>query len=204
MNTPCKDLCTSETLPVVTRLWHNSLPPITGRIRPKEYCSQTVSSGTVSPTHNPPETYRFNKLREAGGSIRLTLVKAALETADVDPRPPRPLFAHIPAGDGVWLAFDVEQYESQQTRVRARSALTAKIPGDSHVVGEYPISLRGKLGSGVTIVPKRLADTVGVTVGDDVTTIAVGPGVLLFVAEQQVSALDVGSTLEAIRETLPE
>jgi antitoxin component of MazEF toxin-antitoxin module len=157
---------------------------------------------TVSPSHDPPESYQFNKLRDAGGSTRLTLVKSAVDTAGIAPRPPRPQVAHIPAGDGVWLAFDVDQYDSQQTRVEARKALTAQLPGDSRIVGEYPVSLRGKLGSAVTIVPKELAETVGIEIGDQISTVAVTSGVLLFLEEERVSELDIVTILDAIRAVL--
>lgn len=157
---------------------------------------------TVSPSHDPPESYRYNKLRKAGGSTRLTLVKSAVDTAGIDTRPPRPLVAHIPAGDGVWIAFEVDEYGSQQLRVRTRTALTAELSGDRKIVGEYPVPLRGKLGSAVTLVPKRLAETVGIEIGDQISTVAVTSGVLLLLEEERVSELDVAAVLEAIRTVL--
>lgn len=154
----------------------------------------------MSPSNDLPETFQFNKLRDAGGSTRLTLVKSAVAAANIDPKPPRPLIAHIPAGDGIWLGFDVDQYESQQTRVDARTALTAELPGDNRIVGEYPVPLTGKLGSSVTLIPKGLADTVSVSVEDCITTVPVTSGVLLFIQEERASELDTETVLEAIRE----
>lgn len=74
-------------------------------------------------THDPPDSYGFNKLRESGGSNRLTLVKSAVEAADLDPRPPRPVLALIPVGAGTWVRFDVDRYDSQRARVAVRHAL---------------------------------------------------------------------------------
>lgn len=159
---------------------------------------------TVSPQHDPPASCQFNKLRKAGGSKRLTLVKAAVDAAGIESSPPRPLLAHIPAGDGIWLAFDTDQFESQCERVEIRTGLSEHVSPSEQIVGEYPVFLRGKLGSSVTIVPKRLSDSVGVAVEDQITTIAVGTGMLLFLTESAASEIDIELVLERLRQELDD
>lgn len=129
---------------------------------------------------------RFNKLRTTGGSSRLTLVKGAVDEAGIDPRPPRPTLGHLPAGPGVWLAFDLEQYPSQSDRVAARVAVSEALGIDESIVGEFPVELRGKLGSAVTRVPGELVERVDVSVGERLAVIAVAEGALLVAAERVV------------------
>lgn len=156
--------------------------------------------------HDPPEAYRFNKLRDSGGSYRLTLVKDAVERADVDIKPPRPELANIPAGDGAWVGFDTDRYGSQRTRVDVRRAVTAELAPRARIVGEYPVSVRGKLGSAVILVPKQLVDALGLEAAERVTSIAVAPGVLLFVTEEKATApdTDIESALESARRAVPD
>lgn len=166
----------------------------------------TVSTDAMPGAHEPPEDYRFNKLRDSGGSYRLTLVKAAVERADIDPRPSRPELANIPAGDGAWVGFDVDRYGSQRTRVDVRRAVTAELSPGKRIVGEYPVSIRGKLGSAVILVPRQLIDTLGLETAGRVTTIALAPGVLLFVTEAKAKASksDLRAAIEAARSAVPE
>jgi hypothetical protein len=155
--------------------------------------------------HEPPADYRFNKLRDSGGSYRLTLVKDAVERADIDPRPPRPELANIPAGDGAWVGFDVDRYGSQQTRVEVRRAVTAELAPGERIVGEYPVSIRGKLGSAVILVPRQLIDALALETAERMTTIALAPGALLFVTEAKATASepDVEAAIEAARSAVP-
>lgn len=138
----------------------------------------------MSAPHDPPETFRFNKLRSTGGSTRLTLVKDAVDRAAIDPRPPRPELAHIPAAPGVWLAFAVERHSSQADRVAVRTAVSRALGSDAVIVGEFPVELQGKLGSAVTLVPRELVDRAELAGDEDVTTTALGPGALLFATRQ--------------------
>ena len=158
----------------------------------------------MSPDPTQVETARTNKLRTTGGSHRLTLVKAAVDEAGIDPRPPRPTLAHLPAGPGVWLAFDVDQYPSQRDRVAARAAVSDLFEPAEPIVGEFPIQLRGKLGSAVTRVPGELLDRVGLQTGDGVATIAVAPGALLVVAASVAGERpeEVAAAAEAARAAL--
>lgn len=136
----------------------------------------------------PPADYRFNKLRKTGGSHRLTLVKTAVREADLDPGPPRPVLAHIPAANGTWVAFHIRRYPSQQRRVRLRQAVTDELAANQPIVGEYPVELRGKLGSAITLVPKQLVDAVDIRTRDQVTTIAIAPEAVLFISEGATDA----------------
>lgn len=155
--------------------------------------------------HDPPDAYRFNKLRDSSGSHRLTLVKAAIEAAEIDVEPPRPVFAHLPAGEGVWLGFDLERYGSQRTRVAVRRAVTAELDPDARVVGEFPVPMRGKLGSAVVTLPSRLVEEAGLREAERVTAVAVAPGLLLFLTKERAAAAgDVGSALEGARGTLAD
>ena len=149
--------------------------------------------------HNPPADFQFNKLRTAGGSHRLTLVKAAVEQAKIDVGPPRPTIAHIPVGDGVWVGFDVDRYPSQLNRVRIRSQITNSFSPESTVVGEFPVPLQGKLGSAVTLVPKQLVESLESDTDVRVTTVALTPGLLLFATEQRITdgSIDIESVLHA-------
>lgn len=151
----------------------------------------------MSTPHDPPATFRFNKLRTTGGSSRLTLVKAAVERADVDPRPPRPELAHLPAAPGVWLALEVARHPSQTRRVAVRAAVSDCFDPEEPLVGEFPVTLKGKLGSAVTLVPSDLVDRIGLEAGTRVTTVAVGPGALLLVTAEVVDA-DPAAVAEAI------
>lgn len=148
---------------------------------------------------------RTNKLRTTGGSHRLTLVKSAVDEAGIDTRPPRPTLAHLPAGRGVWLAFDVDRYPSQRDRVAARAAVTERFEPTEPVVGEFPVELRGKLGSAVTRVPGELLDRVGLETGDEVATVAVAPGALLVVAAWTAADRPdaVAGAVEAAHAVLP-
>lgn len=158
----------------------------------------------MSASHDPPETYRFNKLRSTGGSARLTLVKAAVDRAEIDARPPRPVFAHLPAAPGAWLAADVDVYESQRRRVEARAAVTGQLATDFSAVGEFPIHLKGKLGSAVTRVPKGVLDHANLEVGEEITAIAVGSGAVLLLTKQVVydDLHDIEETIAAARTSL--
>lgn len=151
------------------------------------------------------ESARANKLRTTGGSHRLTLVKGAVDEADIDTRPPRPTLAHLPAGPGVWLAFDVELYPSQRDRVAARAAVSNRFEPTEPVVGEFPVELRGKLGSAVTRVPGELLDRVGLKTGNEVATIAVAPGALLVIDASTVvdRPVAVAEAIEAAHTALP-
>lgn len=159
---------------------------------------------TVASTHDPPEVYRYNKLRTTGGSSRLTLVKAAVDRADVDPRPPRLELAHLPAAPGVWLALDVARYPAQTDRVAVRSAVSEAIETEGPIVGEFPVTLQGKLGSAVTLVPSDLVDRIDLESGTPVTTVALGPGALLLVAADVVEGEReaVGTAIEWAREAV--
>lgn len=141
----------------------------------------------MSAPHDPPETFRFNKLRSTGGSTRLTLVKDAVDQADIDPRPPRPELAHLPAAPGVWLAFAVERHPSQADRVAVRTAVTEALGSEAPIVGEFPVDLQGKLGSAVTLVPRQLVERADLDVGEDVTTISLGTGALLFATRDVIN-----------------
>jgi hypothetical protein len=143
--------------------------------------------GVVSAPHDPPETFRFNTLRSTGGSTRLTLVKAAVDAAGIDPRPPRPELAHLPAAPGVWLAFAVEEFPSQAERVAVRAAVSEALDSEAPVVGEFPVALQGKLGSAVTLVPRELVDRADLDLGQDVTTVSLGNGALLFVTKAVIN-----------------
>lgn len=158
----------------------------------------------MSTDHAPPETYRFNKLRESSGSHRVTLVKAAVEAADVNPGPPRPVFANLPVGEGAWVAFDVSRYDSQVQRVRARRAATAELAPGTSVVGEFPVSIRGKLGSVVVLVPKQLVEALDLETAEQVTTVAIAPSAFLFLTASRVDAADgeIATAIEAAREAI--
>ena len=142
----------------------------------------------MSTAHDPPRTYAFNKLRTTGGSYRLTLVKAAVNQAAIEVRPPRPVMAHLPAAPGAWIAVDPTVHDSQRTRVAARAAVTAKLAPEYAAVGEFPVHLQGKVGSAVTRVPGEVVERVEVQAGDQLTTIALGPGAVLLVAQRLVSS----------------
>lgn len=154
--------------------------------------------------HDPPETFRFNKLRTTGGSTRLTVVKEAVEGAGIEPRPPRPELAHLPAAPGVWLALDVERYPSQTDRVAIRSAVSDRFPTGEPLVGEFPVELQGKLGSAVTLVPRQLVDRADLEPGERVTAVALHPGALLFLTRTVVEADPDGpaAAIRAARETI--
>ncbi|MFW6435511.1 MAG: hypothetical protein ACOCY1_03950 [Halovenus sp.] len=160
----------------------------------------------MSGKHDPPATYQFNKLRESSGSYRVTLVKDAIEEAEIDTTPPRPVFAHIPAAEGSWIGFDVERYDSQRTRVAVRHAVTAELDSGMQIVGEFPVPLRGKLGSAVLTLPSQLIDGADLRSAERVTTIAVAPGLVLFVTEATVTdpEADVASALDRARQTLAD
>jgi hypothetical protein len=158
----------------------------------------------MAPSHDPPDSFKYNTVREAGGSTRLTMLKAAVDEADIDPSPPRPVFAHIPAAEGIWLAFAVDAYDSQLTRVQVRTALTEAVSPETRIVGEYPIPVTGKLGSAITLVPKRLAEAIDLSIDDGVTTIAVAPELLLFATEDRIASMDVEAALDATRDALPD
>ena len=158
----------------------------------------------MPPPHEPPDTFRFNTLRTTGGSTRLTLVKAAVQEAGIEPRPPRPELAHLPAAPGVWLALDVDRHSEQARRVAVRTAVSEAFGVESPIVGEFPVELQGKLGSAVTLVPRQLVDRAALESGTPVTTIAVGPGALLFVIQPVVDAepAAVTAAIAAAREAL--
>jgi antitoxin component of MazEF toxin-antitoxin module len=142
----------------------------------------------MSTAHDPPRTYGFNKLRTTGGSYRLTLVKAAVNRATIEVRPPRPVLAHLPAAPGAWIAVDPALHESQPTRVEARVAVTGAFEPEYLAVGEFPVHLQGKVGSAVTRIPGEVVERVEVETGDQVTTIALGHGAVLLVAQRLVSS----------------
>lgn len=156
--------------------------------------------------HDPPAAYQFNKLRESGGSYRVTLVKDAVDAAEIETRPPSSVFAQIPACDGVWVGFDISRYESQRTRVAVRHAVTAELDPDARVVGEFPVPLRGKLGSAVLTLPSQLLDEADLRAAERVTTIAVAEGLVLFVTEATATDPETGvaSALERARQTLAD
>lgn len=158
----------------------------------------------MSAPHDPPETFRFNKLRSTGGSTRLTLVKDAVDQADIDPRPPRPELAHLPVAPGVWLAFDVQRHPSQAERVAVRTTVSEALGSEASVVGEFPVALQGKLGSAVTLVPRELVDRADLEVGEDVTTIALGPGALLFATRAVINGTgeEIAAGIRAARSAL--
>lgn len=156
--------------------------------------------------HDPPDDYRFNKLRTVGGSYRLTLVKAAVDNGEIDPGPPRPVFAHIPASEGVWVGFEATRFDSQRDRVAVREAVTAALDGDEPVVGEFPVAIRGKLGSAVMRVPQQLAERVDMDVGARITTVAVAPGLVLFATEDRIDADEAqfAAAIEAARRAVDD
>jgi hypothetical protein len=160
----------------------------------------------MTPDHDPPESYRFNKLRESGGSYRLTLVKAAVDATGIDPKPPRQVLALLPVGPGVWIGFDVAHRESQLDRVRARSVATAELDPGARVVGEYPVRVRGKLGSAVVLVPRELVDALALDDAEQATTVAVGPATLLFATERRIDDSDgeLAAACEAVRRELDD
>lgn len=171
-----------------------------GYIYAKHYFKSMVQD------HDPPEAYQFNNLRKAGGSNRLTLVKASVENADIDPSPPRPRFAQIPAGGGVWIGFDIARYESQLDRVRIRHAVTEALLSDTRIVGEYSVPIQGKLGSAVILVPRQLVETLDLDSADRVTNIAIAPGILLFVTETKSteSPAAIETAIDAARQAVSE
>lgn len=154
--------------------------------------------------HDPPDEFRYNKLREVGGSYQLTLVKTAVDAAEIDSSPPRPVFAHIPAARGAWVAFDVDRYAAQRHRVRVRTAVTDELAPETTVVGEFPVAIRGKLGSAVTRVPQRLAERAGLERPAQITTIALGPGAVLVATQARVEAAgdELAAAIEAARQRL--
>lgn len=156
--------------------------------------------------HDPPDEYRYNKLREVGGSFQLTMVKAAVDDAEIDSGPPRPVFAHIPAAPEVWVAFDVDRYASQRHRVQVRTAVTDELAPGTTVVGEFPVAIRGKLGSAVTRVPQRLAERAGLERPAQITTIALAPGAVLLASEAEVEAAgdELAAAILAARERLDD
>lgn len=154
--------------------------------------------------HDPPTSYRFNKLRKSSGSYRVTLVKDAVEAANIDTTPPRPVFANLPVGGGVWIGFDIDRYTSQRTRVAVRHAVTTELDPDARIVGEFPVPLQGKLGSAVVTLPSQLVDETDLHTAERVTTIAIAPDLVLFVTEAKATASDVDmrSALDRARQTL--
>lgn len=158
----------------------------------------------VSATHDPPEDFQFNKLRQTGGSYRLTLVKPAVDRANIDPRPPRPELVHLPASPCAWLGIDLEAHPSQSDRVAAREAVTDKLAPGTPMAGECPVSLKGKLGSAVTRVPQDVVDRLDLETGNRVTTITITDGALLFVTERVIedSPETVLEAVAAARATL--
>lgn len=160
----------------------------------------------MTDTDDTPESFGFNKLRKSSGSHRLTIVKDAVQAAEIDPRPPRPVLALLPVCDGAWIGFDVDRHDSQRARVRVRHTLTAALAPDTQVVGEYPVAVRGKLGSALLILPKQLIDTLDLEVQERVTTIPVVTGCLLFATESftEDPGNDLGAALEAARDRFPD
>lgn len=132
--------------------------------------------------------YQYNKLRTVGGSHRLTLVKGAVDDAVVDVKPPRPTFAFLPAAQGTWVGFDIDHFDSQRERVHIRAAITDTFDPDMNLVGEYPVDLRGKVGSTVARIPSELVQLLELEVGDRITTISLAKGALLFVREMIVQS----------------
>lgn len=151
------------------------------------------------------ERIRTNKLRTTGGSFRLTLVKGAVDKAGIDPRPPRPTLAHLPAAPGAWLAFDVDRYPSQRDRVAVRAAVTERLAPETTIVGEFPVELRGKLGSAVTRVPGELLEAVDIAAGDELANTAIGTGCILVLCKSSVTVDPeiISDAIEAARERLP-
>lgn len=160
----------------------------------------------MTESSGPADSYGFNKFRKSSGSHRLTLVKAAVQAAEIDPRPPRPVLALLPVADRAWVGFEVDRYDSQRDRVDVRYALTETLANDTHVIGEFPVTVRGKLGSALILLPKGLVDTLDLTVGDRVTTVPVATGCLLFVTESMATDpdTDLEAGLAAARDALPE
>lgn len=160
---------------------------------------RVVSAMTGS--YGPPESFGFNKLRKSSGSHRLTLVKEAVRAAEIDPRPPRPVLALLPVSDGAWVGCDVDRHASQRARVDVRHALTAELAPETDVVGEYPVTVRGKLGSALLILPKQLVDTLYLESQERVTTVPVVAGCLLFATESLAAdpETDLGAALDAAR-----
>lgn len=151
----------------------------------------------MSALHDPPEEFQFNKLRKTGGSYRLTLVKPAVDEANIDPRPPRPELVHLPTAPCAWLGIDLEAHPVQTERVAARSAVTEELDPGIPMAGEFPVSLKGKLGSAVTRVPPDVVDRLDLETGTGVTTIAITDGALLFVTEDVVEETP-GRVLDAV------
>lgn len=118
----------------------------------------------------------------------MTLVKAAAESAKIDPDPPRPTFAYIPVCDGSWLGFEVAYYDSQLNRVQIRAKISDILSPETRIVGEYPVKIRGKLGSSVTLIPRKLVEAVDLSMDDSVTVITLARGLILFVTKQKISS----------------
>jgi hypothetical protein len=177
--------------------------PILGARTPGKYFTLHPVCRPVS-GHDPPVSFRFNKLRTTGGSYRLTLVKSAVDAAEVDPRPPRPELAHLPAARGAWLGIDIERHPDQRGRVAAREAVTVEFAPGASMVGEYPVPLRGKLGSAVTRIPGEIIDRLDLETGDQLTTIAIADGALLFVTQGLVESApaDVAAAIAGARVAL--
>lgn len=127
-----------------------------------------------------------------------------MDAADIEITPPRPMVAFLPVATGAWMGFEVDRYPSQLERVRVRTAVTRAVGSEADVVGEFPVALRGKVGSVVTLVPKSLVGSVDLSIGDRITTIAVAPGLLLFVTESLIeeSETDMAGAIEAARNAL--
>ncbi len=146
------------------------------------------------------DEYEFNTLRTVGGSVRLTLLKDAAVAAEIDVAPPRPTLVHLPAAPGVWLGCILAQYPSQRERVRLRGVVTDTLATDMTIVGEYPVDLRGKVGSTVTSVPPALVERLGLEVGEGITTLPIAPGLVLFVSEPAIDRF--GCSIGAAGESL--